>query len=172
MHIFQEGQSKNQIRWHSLRNRTRNRTKVRELKGNLSWKLHSIFYPFVLFVLFTMLCDLFYNNKKLKSPLSFCPHSLLIWHFTFPYLKELYNFKIWKVQRPFSFYRLWKCWTKVVSAMVSENLTVYLFQEENVHLSLSFISYLWANFLFLIIHFPQFYSDRIFFPISFDEELG
>lgn len=58
--------------------------------------------------------------------------------------------------------RLLKCRTKVLPAPNPENLSVYLFRHENVHGSLPFISYFWANFLFVTKHFPQFPSDTIF----------
>lgn len=53
-------------------------------------------------------------------------------------------------------------WTKVISALIPENITVYLFQKQNVHLSWSIISYFWANFLFVTKHFPQFHNDTHF----------
>lgn len=93
---------------------------------------------------------------------------LLIWHFTFPYLKELDNPPVWTFQRPFLFTdHLLNCWTKVIPAPIPGNLAVYFFQKENVHLSLPFIFYFGNNFLCVTNHFLQFQSDTIFFFFFF-----
>lgn len=92
---------------------------------------------------------------------------LLIWLFTFPYLKELGSPQMWTCQRPFLFTdHLLNCSTKVTPALIPENLTVYLFQKESVFLSLPFIFYFGANFLCVTKHFLQFQSDT-FFPYGF-----
>lgn len=58
-----------------------------------------------------------------------------------------------------------------MSALIPENLTLCLFQQENVHLSLPLTSYFRANFLFVTKHIPQFQSGTIFFAMAFDGEL-
>lgn len=81
---------------------------------------------------------------------------LLIWNFTFPYLKELDNPPMWTFQRPFLFTsHLLNCWTKVIPTLIPGNLTVYLFQKK---------MYFISPFYFLFRRpFPM--CDKTFSPV-------
>lgn len=125
------------------------------------------------------------KKKKtiLKHPLflSFCPHtvckvflqlSLLIWHFTFPYLKELCTLQMWTFQKPFSLYRSFvKMLNKSLISSDPWEPNCLLFPMKKY----PFITTLY--FLFqsqFPIHDKTFSSDpqlHNFFPVAFDAEL-
>lgn len=127
--IFQEGQSRNCIRWEVLWNRT----ELRETEG---WsELIALLY----FLYLCAICTIYHVmwSFTITKSLSFCLYSVckvslqlspLSWLGTFPYLSYvIFKFENSRGLFPFTVYLL-KCWTKLLSALIPENLTVYLFQ--------------------------------------------
>lgn len=131
------------------------------------WESHFIILCYFCYIPYYVISFIIIKSKKLFK---FLPthsmqslYSLACWQLTFSYLKELCNLRCENSRGLFPFIdHLLKCWTKVISALIPETLTVYFFQQENVHLSLPFISYFWANFLFVTKHFPQFHMTHLF----------
>lgn len=180
--LFQEAQSRNCIKWQSLWNRT----KVRVLKVIWVESLTLFCIPLCCFSYLPCYVIVFIKKKKktiLKHPLflSFCPHtvckvflqlSLLIWHFTFPYLKELCTLQMWTFQKPFSLYRSFvKMLNKSLISSDPWEPNCLLFPMKKY----PFITTLY--FLFqsqFPIHDKTFSSDpqlHNFFPVAFDAEL-